>query len=127
MSCNFTEEMYQAFSVYVSRALYEAIYDDAERYKTSLREITIWRLRIATGLSRPSSVPMPPVRMTHKLRPRINGRGGRTIELIWPMTVQHKIREVTVDIAKESGIPRLENYQEIARDMLYQQYNLKPE
>lgn len=111
--------------VYVSRALYDALYDDVERYRTSLREIIIWRLNIATGNGRPSSLPSPPLRMSHKPKKRVEGRTDRSIEILWSMRAQQYILQVTRDVAKESGSPRRENYAEIARDLLYQQYGLK--
>ena len=111
-------------AVHVSRALYDAVYDDVERYNTTIREIVIWRLRVAAGVSRPSSIPQRPLRVAHKTKKRVNGVSGRSMELVWPMSVQQVIRQKTVDIAAETGNPRVENYAEIARAMLAAQYGL---
>ena len=78
-------------NAYVPRAVYDGIYDDAEYYGTTLSAITAWRLRIALGLLPVSSKPGRGGRQ-RAIKPRTNGRSGRTMMISYDAVVSAALK-----------------------------------
>lgn len=73
-------------NTYITRELYDKLYDDAERYKVPLASITNWRLGMALGVFAPGSVPQY-AGMSRRPWTRATGRFGRTIMMAYDGTV----------------------------------------